>query len=694
MRPLRLFVLLPLVFLLNACDQPADDSPQATSANNTAAASDEGSRPSGIRLDYIDISVSPTADFFRFANGRWIADTPMPADKARFGAFEILRDNAQADVKAIVQQAGSQASAKTKGSEAQQIADFYASFMDTGTLEARGLDPIKPYLTAIDAVQNPEDLSRFFAEAGRRSVRTPISFSVTTDEKDPSQYIVYLNQSGLGLPDRDYYLKNDAKSVANQVAYRAHIDNLFALAGLPNDGVAEKIYALELAIAKIHWPRTELRDREATYNKRDRKALGEMAPAIDWQVYFDTSGLSKADAVVVSAPTYIEQLNSLITDIPMQDWRNYLRLRTLSAYANILNQAMDDEDFRFYNTTLRGIEQQEERWKRAVNLANGLLGDAIGKLYVAGHFRPEAKERMQALVENLREAYRQSILELDWMGEETKQKAIEKLVKFKPKIGYPDKWEDLSRLEIAADDLFGNVIRANEFYHSIEVAKIGSPVDRDEWFMNPQTVNAYYNAGMNEIVFPAAILQPPFFNLEADDAINYGAIGAVIGHEMGHGFDDQGSKSNGDGLLENWWTETDLREFEQRTDKLVAQYSGFEVLDGEMTVNGDLTQGENIGDLGGLTIAYKAYQLSLNGQQPAVLDGYSGDQRFFLGWGQVWANIFRDEELRRRILTDSHSPPRFRVNGVVRNMPEFHRAFAVKSGDAMYLPESDRVKIW
>ncbi len=342
---------------------------------------------------------------------------------------------------------------------------------------------------------------------------------------------------------------------------------------------------------------------------------------------------------------------------------------------------------------MSGVEQQQDRWKRAVGKSNQLLGDAIGKLYVEEHFSPEAKQRMVQLVENLREAYREGISGLEWMGDETKQKAIEKLDKFTPKIGYPDEWRDLSSLDIKADDLFGNYLRATEFYYNININKLGKPVDKNEWFMNPQTVNAYYNPGMNEIVFPAAILQPPFFNLEADDAINYGAIGGVIGHEMGHGFDDQGAKSNGDGLLTNWWTEQDLKEFNNRTQKIVSQYNNFVVLD-NVHVNGELTQGENIGDLSGLTIAYKAYQRSLNGKEAPVMDGFTGEQRFFLGWGQVWANKYRDAELRRRIMTDPHSPPRFRTNGVVPNMPEFHRAFGVKEGDAMYLPEEDRVKIW
>jgi len=391
--------------------------------------------------------------------------------------------------------------------------------------------------------------------------------------------------------------------------------------------------------------------------------------------------------------SYFESLDVIVSQFPLEDWQVYLKWHAITANASRLAQAIDEENFNFYSKRLSGVEQQEERWKRAISILNSQLGDAIGKLYVEKHFSPEAKTRMEELVENLREAYRQSIVALEWMGEETKVKAIDKLNKFTPKIGYPKKWRDLSSLEIKPDDLFGNAQRAEAFHYQFQIDKLGQPVDRDEWFMNPQTVNAYYNPGMNEIVFPAAILQPPFFNMDADDAINYGAIGAVIGHEMGHGFDDQGAKSNGDGLLENWWSETDLKEFKTRTDKLVAQYNSYTVLDG-LAINGSLTQGENIGDLGGLTIAHKAYLISLGGEDAPELDNLSGEQRLFLGWGQVWANLYRDEELRRRILTDPHSPPLYRVNGVLPNMPEFHQAFGVSEGDGMYLPEQERVKIW
>lgn len=685
------FFTLALCLMLNACKpqtatEAGEESGDAMPAKANLA--------SGIRMDYIDSSASPQQDFFNYANGAWIKNTKIPEDKSRYGAFDILTDKARDDVQAIVQNAGSSADAKTKGTEAQQIADFYQSYMDTDTVEKRGLAPLQSAFAAIDSIKDYSALSAYFATANRHSVDSPLGFYIDTDEKHPDQYIAYFGQSGLGLPDRDYYLKDDEKFTQIQQQYRQHITTMLQLAGLSEDpAIADKIYAMEKALAEIQWPREQLRDREKNYNKIARTKLLEGGDHLNWQAYLSDSGLDKSDNFVFSALSYFEGLDDAIATFPLADWQWYMKWQTLSHYAPLLPQALDQENFNFYGKTLRGIEQQEERWKRAINTLNSQVGDPIGKLYVAQHFSPEAKQRMVALVENLREAYRQSILELDWMGAETKQKAIEKLKKFNPKIGYPDKWKDYSQLDIRPGDLFGNMIRANEFHYDYEINKLGKPIDRSEWFMTPQTVNAYYNPGMNEIVFPAAILQPPFFNMEADDAINYGAIGGVIGHEMGHGFDDQGAKSDGDGLLKNWWTEQDFAEFKRRTDKLVAQYSGYSVLEG-LAVNGNLTQGENIGDLGGLTIAYKAYQLSLNSKTPPVLDGFSGDQRFFLGWAQVWAIKYRDEELRRRILTDPHSPGQFRANGVLRNLPTFYAAFDVKPGDGMYLDEAQRVKIW
>lgn len=675
-------------FSLVACERTGDTL--ATVNPATVAAT---GKQSGVELDYMDTRVDPAEDFFRYANGRWLESTEIPTDKARYGAFTILADKAREDVKAIVLEAANAEEAES-GSETQQIGDFYHSFMDTKTIEARGLEPLRPMLENVAAIEDYQQLSAFFARANRLGITSPLSFYISNDEKQPDQYIPYFSHSGLGLPDRDYYLKDDKDNNRLRQAYAQHIARMFALTKQADgEAAAETVLAIEHAIAARHWPRADLRDRERTYNKFAVDELISQSHTWDWRDYIQSAGLGAADDVVISVPDYFQELDGLLQQFSIAEWQDYFTWHTISAYASLLPKALDQENFAFYGTVLSGVEAQEERWKRAVNLLNSTLGDPLGKLYVKKHFSPAAKARMVELVENLREAYRQSILGLDWMTDDTKQKAIAKLEKFTPKIGYPDEWRDYSRLQVEVDDLFGNYLRATGFMYQLNVAKLGQPVDRKEWFMTPQTVNAYYNPGLNEIVFPAAILQPPFFNEEADDAINYGAIGAVIGHEMGHGFDDQGAKSDGDGLLRNWWTEQDMTEFKRRTQQLVEQYNGYTVLDG-LPINGELTQGENIGDLGGLTVAYKAYQLSLNGEAAPVLDGFSGDQRFFLGWGQVWTNKYRDEELRRRIVTDPHSPPRYRVNGVLRNMPAFYEAFDVEAGDWMHLPAEERVKIW
>ncbi|MCW8857303.1 MAG: M13 family metallopeptidase, partial [Kangiella sp.] len=466
------------------------------------------------------------------------------------------------------------------------------------------------------------------------------------------------------------------------------------LAGVENgEEKAKAVMAIEMQIAEKHWPKEKLRNPVARYNKMSFEELQNTIPNLDWNRWSKTAMLEGIDNVIVGQPDYFAAVNDMLKEISIDDWKTYYQWHLISDSASFLNKALAEENFRFFQGVLSGVEEQEPRWKRGVNVINGTLGEVVGKIYVEKHFKPEAKQRMKELVENLRTAYAQGIKELDWMGEDTKEQALDKLAKFTPKVGYPDKWKDYSKLEIKADDLFGNMKRATMVEVKRNREKLGQPIDRSEWFMTPQTVNAYYNPVMNEIVFPAAILQPPFFNLEADDAVNYGGIGAVIGHEMGHGFDDSGSQYDGDGKLRNWWTEEDLAEFTKRTDKLVAQYNDFTVLDG-VHVNGEFTQGENIGDLGGLTIAYKAYQLSKEGKPAPVIDGMTGDQRVFYGWAQVWRRKYRDEELRKRIDTDPHSPSEFRANGTVMNMPEFHEAFDVKPGDDMYLEPEERVKIW
>lgn len=648
---------------------------------------------SGIYIANIDKSVRPQDDFYRYVNGTWLDNTKIPSDKSTYGSFTVLRDKSREDVKAII---GETAAVEnlTEGSDSQKIADMYRSYMNTDKLNELGMTPIIPELEKINAISNANELAIYFAESEKIGTAAPFGFYVSNDSKEPTRYITYFTQSGLGLPDREYYLKDEEKSVKLRADYVTHVSNMFKLANVKDaQNNAEKVMALETEIAKLHWKREDRRDRNKTYNKIEAAKLSELVKDFNWDAYFRHAGLANVKEVIVREKSYFENFSKLLKETEMNDWKIYFKWKLLKSTANILSAEFNKENFAFYGTALKGTPEQEARWKRAVNSVNGLLGELVGKLYVKKHFQPEAKVRMVQLVENLRESYRQAITDLDWMSEETKKEALDKLGKFTPKIGYPDKWRDYSSLKIVANDLSGNYKRASLYRYHRQINKLGKPIDKTEWHMSPQTVNAYYNPSMNEIVFPAAILQPPFFNMNADDAVNYGAIGGVIGHEMGHGFDDQGAKSDGDGVLRNWWTDNDLKEFKIRTQKLSDQYSKFEALPGEF-INGKLTLGENIGDLGGLTIAHRAYMLSLKGQQADVIDKFSGEQRFFMGWAQVWAYKFRDKALRMRLQTDPHSPAPFRGNGTLMNMPEFMQAYDVKAEDKMYRKAEDRVKIW
>lgn len=658
---------------------------------STTATQAEQKLVSGIDKSHFDTSVRPQDDLFRHVNGKWLNEFEIPADKSNYGAFTMLAEQAREDVNAIIEEAAN--SNAEQGSDAQKVGDLYQSYMNEELLEELGTKPLQPELEKIAAIKDLSDLSEYIAYAQMIS-EAPFSTYVYIDAKEPDTYITQMSQNGLGLPSRDFYLKEDEKSEEIRQKYVEHMAKMFELVGVENGAEkANTVMEIEMQIAEKHWPKEKLRNPVARYNKMSFEELQNTIPNLDWNRWSKTAMLEGIDNVIVGQPDYFAAVNDMLKEISIDDWKTYYQWHLISDSARFLNKAIAEESFRFNQGVLSGVEEQEPRWKRAVNVINGTLGEVVGKIYVEKHFKPEAKERMKELVENLRTAYAQGIKELDWMGEETKKQALDKLAKFTPKIGYPDKWKDYSALEIKADDLFGNMKRATMVEVKRNREKLGQPIDRTEWFMTPQTVNAYYNPVMNEIVFPAAILQPPFFNMEADDAVNYGGIGAVIGHEMGHGFDDSGSQYDGDGKLRNWWTEADLEEFTKRTDKLVAQYSDFTVLDG-VHVNGEFTQGENIGDLGGLTIAYKAYQISKNGEPAPVIDGMTGDQRVFYGWAQVWRRKYRDEELRKRIDTDPHSPSEFRANGTVMNMPEFHEAFDVKPGDKMYLKPEERVKIW
>ncbi|NVK21040.1 MAG: peptidase M13 [Kangiellaceae bacterium] len=664
---------------------------QEQTAQQAAEQAVEKQLISGIDKSHFDMSVRPQDDLFRHTNGLWLKNFEIPADKSNYGAFTLLAEKAKDDVKAIIEEA-SEGNAE-KGSDAQKVGDLYKSYMNAELLEELGNKPLESELAKIDAIENLADLSEYMAYAQMIST-APFGVFVYVDAKNPDAYITQMGQGGLGLPSRESYLKDDEKSQKVRDQYVEHVAKMFELAGVEGgQEKAETVMAIETQIAQNQWPKEKLRDPVARYNKMSKDELQKIVSNMDLARWEKAAHLDGFAEVIVGQPDYFEKMNAMLADVDLNDWKTYYQWHLISGAAPFMHSALDQENFRFFQGVLSGVEEQEPRWKRGVNVINGVLGEVVGKIYVSKHFKPEAKEKMGVLVENLRRAYAQGIKELEWMGEETKKQALDKLAKFDPKIGYPDKWKDYSELSVEADDLVGNMKRATMVAVKQNRSKLGQPIDRTEWFMNPQTVNAYYNPVMNEIVFPAAILQPPFFNLEADDAVNYGGIGAVIGHEMGHGFDDSGSQYDGDGKLRNWWTDEDRTEFEKRTDKLVAQYNEFTVLD-DVHVNGEFTQGENIGDLGGMTIAYKAYQLSKNGEEAPVIDGMTGDQRVFYGWAQVWRRKYRDEELRKRIDTDPHSPSEFRANGTVMNMPEFHEAFDVKPGDKMYTAPEDRVKIW
>ena len=672
--------LIALCVAATACMKVAD-----TSAPKTLEA---GLDPAGF-----DRAVRPQDDLFRHVNGTWLAKTEIPGDKASYGAFDILFDKAQADLRAIVEEAAKSTS-KTPGSEAQKIGDFYESFMNEKRAEDLGLTPLKAELEAIDAIKTKSEVAKHFAHFFKLNLLNPIVGFVDGDAQEPGKDILYVFQGGLGLPDRDYYLKNDDKLKEYREKYVGFIGNILGQAGDTAAGKsAREIFILETRLARAHWTNVESRDAVKTYNKVTVADLAKQYPGFDWAAWTTELGINSVPAVVVSQPSYLKALAAAVNELPVEAWKPYLKASLLNGFAPYLNKTLVDAEFGFYNTTLRGVKEQQPRWKRGVNILNGNLGEMLGKLYVDRHFKPEAKARMEGLVANLHEAYRAGIDQLEWMGPETKKEAQQKLAKFTPKIGYPNKWRDYSRLEIKNDDLAGNIMRAFINENNFQLGKVGKPIDPEEWGMTPQTINAYYNPVRNEIVFPAAILQPPFFNLEADDAANYGGIGAVIGHEMGHGFDDQGRHYDSTGALRDWWTKTDATEYQKRAKVLIDQFNAFEPLPG-LHVNGELTLGENIADLTGLVIARQAYVMSLKGAAPPAIDGIPADQRFYMGWAQSWKAKERDDSLRQQVLTNVHSPEMYRANGPIRNIPEFYAAFSVKEGDKLFLPPDRRVKIW
>ncbi|MGB2919529.1 MAG: M13 family metallopeptidase [Mycobacterium sp.] len=656
---------------------------------------------SGIDLNYIDTTARPQDDLFGHVNGRWLTEYQIPADRATDGAFRTLYDRAEEQIRDLITEAADAEAAA--GTDQQRIGDLYASFMDEETIRRRGLAPLLAELADIDAADTPDALAGVLGTLQRTGIGGGIGLYVDTDSKNSSRYLLHLSQSGIGLPDESYF--RDDQHVEVLAAYPRHIAAMFALVhgGTAEDHAeaAAGIVALETRIAAAHWDVVKRRDADLTYNLRTFAEVTDEAPGFAWTGWLTGLGATAEQAaeLVVRQPDFLTAFAELWGGESLETWKNWARWRVIHRRAFLLTDELVAEDFEFYGRRLSGTEEIRDRWKRGVSLVESLMGEALGRVYVERYFPPQAKARMDELVANLREAYRVSINQLEWMTPQTREKALVKLDKFTPKIGYPNKWRDYSALVIDRGDLYGNYRRGYELEHQRELAKLGGPVDRDEWFMTPQTVNAYYNPGMNEIVFPAAILQPPFFDADADDAANYGGIGAVIGHEIGHGFDDQGAKYDGDGNLVDWWTDQDRAEFSTRTKALIEQYEEFvprELASGGNGhhVNGAFTVGENIGDLGGLSIALLAYRLSRNGEPAPVIDGLTGEQRVFFGWAQVWRTKSRAAEALRRLAVDPHSPPEFRCNGVIRNMDAFYEAFEVSESDSLYLEPQRRVRIW
>jgi putative endopeptidase len=647
---------------------------------------------SGIAIDELDPDIRPQDDLYRHVNERWLERTQIPADKARYGAFHILADEAEAAVRVIIEEAQH----ADEGTLERKFGDLFTSFMNTERIEQLGATPIAGQLALADNVSSITELLQLVGTFERRGIGGFYQLFVDNDPGNPERYLVFVEQSGISLPDESYYREEKFAHVRTE--YLAHVQRMLELAGVSDAGRrAQNVFDLETAIASKHWDNVASRDSEKTYNLYTWADAASLAVGVDLSAWRAAVGGPDAalDEVVLRQPSFTTGLASLLTSQRLSAWKDWLAWQIVHSAAPYLSGAFVEANFDFYGRTLTGTPQMRERWKRGVSLVEGAMGEAVGRIYVERHFPPLAKQRMDALVANLVEAYRRSIRTLDWMGETTRNRAEDKLDKFTPKIGYPVKWRDYSALEIDPNDLVANVRATSLFEFNRELAKIGKPLDRDEWFMTPQTINAYYNPGFNEIVFPAAILQFPFFDAERDDAANYGAIGAVIGHEIGHGFDDQGSKFDGDGKLTDWWTAADRKAFEKRTASLIEQYNALAPKQvPEHHVNGALTIGENIGDLGGLAIAWKAYLISLNGAEPPVIDGLTGAERFFLSWAQAWQQKGRDEEIIRLLAVDPHSPNEFRCNQIVRNIDQFYETFGVSDSDALWLDPASRVTIW
>jgi len=645
----------------------------------------------GLELANMDKTVKPGDDFFQYMNGTWLKNTEIPADKSSSGSFSVLADQSEARVKSIIEDLAQQDN--KVGSVEQKIGDLFSAFMDTDTIEKKGLTPVKADLASIASLKDHKAISAMMGDPAM-GVSSPMGGYIWTDAKNPEAYIFYITQDGLGMPNRDYYLDTDEKTVLARKQYLIFLAAMLKSAGkdMPDDR-ASAVMDFETAMAKVQWAPEKARDRDLTYHKKTLSELETFAPGFDWTASLNAAGLVGKGPFVLNEDTALKDMAKIFADTPIGVLKDYMTAHYLGSLSAYLPHEIDDADFAFYGKTLRGTEVQRDRWKRGVSVVNRNLGEAVGKVWVDRYFPPEAKSQMDDLVENLRASFKEGIEDLEWMSPETKVEAQDKLAKFYAKIGYPSKWKDYSTLNVTKDDLVGTIKSARMWQWKDEIKKLGAPIDKEEWGMNPQRVNAYYNPGFNEIVFPAAILQAPFFDPNADAAVNYGGIGAVIGHEMGHGFDDQGAKSDGDGKKRDWWTKSDKEAFQAKTKALVAQYNQFEPLPG-IFVKGERTLGENIGDLTGITMAYKAYKKSLGGTPAPVINGLTGDQRFFLSYAQIWQRKFRDEALLNRIKADPHSPGQYRANGIVRNFDQWYVAFDVQPGDKLYLAPEDRVKIW
>jgi len=693
----KLLVATAVFIALNGCSQEPSQTESAAKVETAAPEKMTEKAPAkpelgewGVDLSAMDKVTDVGADFNRFVNGSWMDKFEIPSDRARWGVFDQLRERSTEQVNAIITELS--AKKAEPGSLEQKVGDYYATWMNVDAANTNGAAPLKTHLEAISKIS---DKSGLLKEMAGVHATAPFGIGIIPDPADTTKYTVIASQAGLGMPDRDYYLKDDEKFVKFREAYKAYMTKIQDLAGISEAAEkTEAIYAIEKQLADIHWSQADNRNIQKIYNPMSPEKLKEIAPEVDWDLVLETTGLKGVDNIVVLQPEVFTKTAKIIENTDIDTWKAYLAYHFIRGHAQYLSQDFDDANFTFFRKTLSGIEAQRERWKRGADLVNRNLGEAVGKIYIDRHFSPDAKKQMDELVENLRGALEERLHQNEWMDDETRKQALLKLSTFEPRIGYTEKWTDYSDLEINKGDLLGNALRVVEFQWKQQLDRLNGPVDRDIWPYPPQTVNASYNPLLNQITFPAGILQPPFFDAAADPAVNYGAIGAVIGHEIGHGFDDQGRRFDEKGLIRDWWTETADKQFKDRSSKLVEQYNGYSPIEG-MHVNGELTLGENIGDLGGIQMAYAAYQrYKAKHGEPPVIDGYTGDQRFFLSFGQIWRGKMREDAIRQQLLTDPHSPSVYRINGVVRNVDAWYKAFDIKEDAPMYLPPEERVKIW